>query len=98
MSEGSLVSRLWVRIAHDRSIGFGFEYLGLTTLRFPRITALAALAFSIACLAQMPRANVDGDLLRAMLIPVTITMPMSGCRKSSARLKTTSICWSIHPV
>ncbi|OYX02390.1 MAG: hypothetical protein B7Z15_18985, partial [Rhizobiales bacterium 32-66-8] len=50
--------------AYDRSIGFGLEYIGLTTLRFPRAVALAVLVFSILCVTQIPKANVDGDLLR----------------------------------
>ncbi|MGV8954971.1 MAG: MMPL family transporter, partial [Cypionkella sp.] len=49
---------------HDRSIGFGFESIGLLTLRFPRLMALAVLAFSLVCATQLPRANVDGNLLR----------------------------------
>ncbi|MGV8830495.1 MAG: efflux RND transporter permease subunit [Devosia sp.] len=64
MSEGSFVARLWARVVYDRSIGFGFEYIGLTTLRYPRIMALFALVFTIICASQMPRVNVDGDLLR----------------------------------
>lgn len=64
MSEGSLRRRLWARVVHDRSIGFGFEHIGLTTLRFPRIMALVALAFTVLCFTQLPRANVDGNLLR----------------------------------
>ncbi|MBS3848650.1 MMPL family transporter [Devosia sp. BSSL-BM10] len=64
MREESWVNRLWRRIAYDRSIGFGFEHVGLTTLRFPRIMALIALAFTILCFTQLPRANVDGDLMR----------------------------------
>ncbi|NGP17730.1 MMPL family transporter [Devosia aurantiaca] len=52
------------RVTHKRSIGFGLEYIGLTTLRFPRLVALAILAFSILAFSQIPRANVDGDLLR----------------------------------
>jgi len=64
VSVGSFFSRLWARFTHDRSIGFGLEYIGLTTLRYPRAVALAVLAFSILCFTQVPRANVDGDLLR----------------------------------
>lgn len=64
MSSGSFFQRLWARFAYDRSIGFGLEYIGLTTLRFPRAVAIAVLAFSILCFTQIPRANVDGDLLR----------------------------------
>ncbi|MCS6759367.1 MAG: hypothetical protein MO852_10565 [Candidatus Devosia euplotis] len=55
---------LWARLVHDRSIGFGFEYLGLTTLRFSRIMELFALIFTIICASQLPRTNVDSDLLR----------------------------------
>ena len=64
MAAGSFFQRLWARFAYDRSIGFGLEYIGLTTLRFPRAVALAVLVFSILCFTQIPRANVDGDLLR----------------------------------
>ncbi|WP_332701223.1 efflux RND transporter permease subunit [Devosia sp.] len=64
MSVGSVFNRLWARFAYDRSIGFGLEYIGLTTLRYPRAIALAVLAFSILCFTQIPRANVDGNLLR----------------------------------
>jgi len=52
------------RLTYDRSIGFGLEYIGLTTLRFPRLVAMAVLAFTILAVSQIPRANVDGDLLR----------------------------------
>jgi len=64
VSVGSVFNRLWARFTYDRSIGFGLEYIGLTTLRFPRAVALAVLAFSILCLTQMPRLAVDGDLMR----------------------------------
>ena len=64
MAEGSFVKRLWAHFVHDRSIGFGLEHIGLTTLRFPRLVAIAVLVFSILCFSQIPRANVDGDLLR----------------------------------
>ncbi len=49
---------------HDRSIGFGLERLGLLTLRFPRVLALFVLAVTVFCFVQIPRASVDGDLLR----------------------------------
>ncbi|ODT69710.1 MAG: hypothetical protein ABS75_15685 [Pelagibacterium sp. SCN 63-23] len=52
------------RITHKRSIGFGLEHIGLATLRFPRLVALAVLAFTILAFSQIPKANVDGDLLR----------------------------------
>lgn len=64
MSGGTFGKRLWARFTHDRSIGFGLEHVGLATLRFPRITALAVLVFSILCITQIPKTNVDGDLLR----------------------------------
>lgn len=64
MSSGSLLKRALDRITHKRSIGFGFEYIGLTTLKYPRLVAIAILLFSILAFTQIPRANVDGDLLR----------------------------------
>ncbi|QQR40496.1 efflux RND transporter permease subunit [Devosia rhizoryzae] len=64
MSSGSFLKRALDRITHKRSIGFGLEYIGLMTLRFPRVVALTILAFSILAFSQIPRANVDGDLLR----------------------------------
>lgn len=64
MSAGNVFQRLWARFAYDRSIGFGLEHIGLTTLRHPRLVAIAVLAFSILCFTQIPKANVDGDLLR----------------------------------
>ncbi|RYG96900.1 MAG: hypothetical protein EON57_14480, partial [Alphaproteobacteria bacterium] len=60
----TFLKRFWAVFTYDRSIGFGLEYIGLTTLRYPRAIALAVLAFSILCISQLPRANVDGDLLR----------------------------------
>ncbi|KKC32405.1 hypothetical protein WH91_13990 [Devosia psychrophila] len=59
-----MFKRLWAHFVYDRSIGFGLEHIGLTTLRYPRAVALAVLAFSIFCFTQIPKANVDGDLLR----------------------------------
>lgn len=64
MGIGTVFKRLGDFISHDRSIGFGLEFIGLLTLRHPRIVAVAVLAFSILCFLQIPRANVDGDLLR----------------------------------
>lgn len=61
---GSWFKRLWARFVYDRSIGFGLEHIGLTTLRYPRAVALAVLAFTMLCFTQVPRAYVDGDLLR----------------------------------
>jgi predicted RND superfamily exporter protein len=57
-------NRLKSWMSHDRSIGFGLEHIGLFTLKRPRTVAVIILAFSILCFSQIPRANVDGDLLR----------------------------------
>ncbi|WP_417581609.1 efflux RND transporter permease subunit [Pelagibacterium sp.] len=46
------------------SIGFGLERLGLLTLKFPRIMAVAVLAFTALCTFQLTKFNIDGDLLR----------------------------------
>ncbi|HEY8577218.1 MAG TPA: efflux RND transporter permease subunit [Devosia sp.] len=64
MTSGSVFGRLWSRFTRDRSIGFGLEHVGLLTLRRPRLVAIAVLVFSALCATQIPRANVDGDLLR----------------------------------
>lgn len=64
MTSGSFASRLGGWLTHNRSIGFGLERLGYLTLRHPRIVGLFVLALSALCLTQVPRANVDGDLLR----------------------------------
>lgn len=65
MSKGSVWSRLWNwAFGHDRSIGFGLEYLGHMTLRYPKIVAVLVALVTVFCLAQIPRASVDGDLLR----------------------------------
>lgn len=64
VSSPSLFKRIVARITYDRSIGFGLEHIGLATVKWPRIMALAVLAFSILCFSQIPKANVDGDLLR----------------------------------
>ena len=62
---GSLPVRLWNwAFGHDRSIGFGLENLGRLTLKFPRMIAVLVLAITAFCVAQIPRASVDGDLLR----------------------------------
>jgi hypothetical protein len=47
-----------------RSIGFGLEKLGLITLRYPRIVAVFVLALTLLAIWQVPRASVDGDLMR----------------------------------
>lgn len=46
------------------SIGFGLERLGLLTLRFPRIMAVAVLAFTALCAYELTKFSIDGDLLR----------------------------------
>ncbi|MEX1181560.1 MAG: MMPL family transporter [Cucumibacter sp.] len=64
----STASSLWARLfgllTHDRSIGFGLEHLGLLTLRRPRTVAVLIVALSILAISQIPRASVDGDVLR----------------------------------
>ena len=46
------------------SIGFGFERLGLLTLRYPIAVAVAVIAFTALCVSQLPNVRVDGDILR----------------------------------
>ncbi len=46
------------------SIGFGIERLGLIALKYPKVAGLIVLAFTILCISVLPRASVDGDLLR----------------------------------
>ncbi len=46
------------------SIGFGIERLGLFALKYPRMMGLLVAAFTILCISLLPRASVDGDLLR----------------------------------
>ncbi len=57
-------ARIWGLITHDRSIGFGLEHLGYVTIRFPRIMAVIVLAITIVAAFQIPKSNVDGNLLR----------------------------------
>ena len=65
MSKDSLGSRLWNwTFGHGRSIGFGLEYLGHATLKYPRSVAAFVVLVSIFCVVQLPRISVDGDLLR----------------------------------
>ncbi|AKR55593.1 putative exporter protein, RND superfamily [Devosia sp. H5989] len=47
-----------------RSIGFGLEHLGFLTLKYPRLLAAAVIALTVLAVGQIPRANVDGDLMR----------------------------------
>ncbi len=46
------------------SIGFGLERLGILALRYPRVVGLIVIAFTLVCLSVLPRASMDGDLLR----------------------------------
>ncbi len=46
------------------SIGFGIERLGLIALKYPKAAGLIVLAFTVLCISVLPRASVDGDLLR----------------------------------
>ncbi len=65
MSNVNVLGRIWDwAFGHRRSIGFGLEKLGLFTLKFPKIVAAAVLLISVVCAMQIPRASVDGDLLR----------------------------------
>jgi predicted RND superfamily exporter protein len=64
LASGSFIQRAVGWLTHDRSIGFGLERLGHLTLRHPRIVAVFVLAITIIAFTQVPRANVDGDLLR----------------------------------
>lgn len=65
MSKDNLLGRLWNwAFGHDRSIGFGLEMLGQLTLKRPRSVAVFVLLVSVFCAANVPRASVDGDMLR----------------------------------
>ncbi len=65
MEKKSLGSRLWGwAFGHDRSIGFGLEYLGFLTLSRPRLVAILVLAITIFAGFHITRTSVDGDLLR----------------------------------
>ena len=57
-------ARIWGLLTHDRSIGFGLEYLGYLTIRWPKLIAIFVLALTVVAAVNIPRANVDGDLLR----------------------------------
>ncbi len=59
------MSRLWNwAFGHERSIGFGLEVIGHTTLKYPRAVAAFVIFLTVFCAVQMPRLSVDGDLLR----------------------------------
>ncbi|VAW17834.1 hypothetical protein MNBD_ALPHA12-92 [hydrothermal vent metagenome] len=46
------------------SIGFGIERLGLLALKYPKVAGFLVLAFTALTVSALPRATVDGDLLR----------------------------------
>jgi predicted RND superfamily exporter protein len=65
LSNNTLLGRLWNwAFGHDRSIGFGLETLGHITLKHPRIITAFVLLMTVFCVVQVPRASVDGDMLR----------------------------------
>jgi predicted RND superfamily exporter protein len=64
LTAASPAQRFVAWLTQGRSIGFGLENLGLLTLRYPRIVAVLVLALTVLAVWQVPRANVDGDLLR----------------------------------
>jgi len=65
LSKNTLLGRLWNwAFGHDRSIGFGLETLGHITLKHPRVIAALVVFMTVFCVAQVPRATVDGDMLR----------------------------------
>ncbi|WP_423067551.1 efflux RND transporter permease subunit [Devosia sp. CN2-171] len=65
MNKDTLLGRIWNwSFGHDRSIGFGLETIGHTTLRWPRIVAALVLLMTVFSVTQIPRASVDGDMLR----------------------------------
>lgn len=65
MSKNTLLGRLWNwAFGHDRSIGFGLETLGHITLKHPRVIAALVVFMTVFSVAQVPRASVDGDMLR----------------------------------
>jgi predicted RND superfamily exporter protein len=64
VANGGMWSKVLARITHDRSIGFGLENVGLLTLKRPTLVAIAVVLFSLLCISQIPKASVDGDMLR----------------------------------
>lgn len=64
MSTGSIWKRLGDRLSQGHSIGFGLDRLGSFTLVHPRIVAVLLLILSLVAVSQLPKASVDGDLLR----------------------------------
>lgn len=65
MSKDTLLGRIWNwSFGHDRSIGFGLESIGHMTLRWPRLVAVLVLVMTVFSAVHIPRASVDGDMLR----------------------------------
>lgn len=64
MTDKSIWYRLGERLTKGRSIGFGLERLGYLTLRFPKVMWLFIAALTMLAATQLPKSNVDGDLLR----------------------------------
>ncbi len=64
MSTGSFTERVRARFKHGGSVGFGLDRLGLVTLKYPLVAAVILLVVTAIAIWQVPRANVDGDLLR----------------------------------
>lgn len=64
MSTSTPRTGFWNRLTHGRSIGFGLEYLGYATLKYPRLIAFLLVLLTAVSVWQVPKANVDGDLLR----------------------------------
>lgn len=64
MTTGSFAQRLGERLSRPRSIGFGLDRLGNLTLKYPKVIAAILLVLSAIAIWQVPKASVDGDLLR----------------------------------
>lgn len=64
MTTGSFAQRLGERLSRPRAIGFGLDRLGNLTLKYPRLIAAILLLLSVIAIWQVPKASVDGDLLR----------------------------------
>jgi predicted RND superfamily exporter protein len=64
LTTSSLWKRLGDRLSQGHSIGFGLDRLGSVTLKHPRIVAVVLLLVSLLAFSQLPKASVDGDLLR----------------------------------
>ena len=65
LAEKTSPGRIWQMVyGRDRSIGFGLEFIGKLTPRFPWLLGVVVLAFTALCVVQLPRMSVDGDLMR----------------------------------